>query len=163
MISKEYGRAKRTIWSLFGIQFGEEFGEVLLLRINSGRTSSSAPDPTASGNLVWDRTDTSGSTRCMIRHVAPPFAPTWAPGGGQASNRGVEPALVCCFDLCWIDTERNMAASAHKGSVVAEPVSSHRANWLLLLRRRKTYRLKRLAIRRSNGRPPSMDSGFDGR
>src|SRR6202035_739737 len=49
------------------------------------------------------------------------------------------------------------------GSVVAKPVSSHRANWLLLLRRRKTYRLKRLAIRRSNGHPPSMDSGFDGR
>jgi hypothetical protein len=31
MISKEYGGAKRTIWSLFGRQFGEEFGEVLLL------------------------------------------------------------------------------------------------------------------------------------
>ena len=32
MISEEYGGAKRTIWSLFGAQFGEEFGEVLLLR-----------------------------------------------------------------------------------------------------------------------------------
>jgi hypothetical protein len=31
MISKEYGGAKRTIWSLFVMQFGEEFGEVLLL------------------------------------------------------------------------------------------------------------------------------------
>jgi hypothetical protein len=29
MISKEYGGAKGTIWSLFGAQFGEEFGEVL--------------------------------------------------------------------------------------------------------------------------------------
>jgi hypothetical protein len=29
MISMEYGGAKRTIWSLFGAQFGEEFGEVL--------------------------------------------------------------------------------------------------------------------------------------
>jgi hypothetical protein len=56
MISKEYGEAKRTIWSLFGGQFGEEFGEVLLLRTNSGRTAFSAPAPTASGNLVVDRT-----------------------------------------------------------------------------------------------------------
>ena len=56
MISKEYGGAKRTIWSLFGRQFGEEFGEVLLLRLNSGRTAFGAPDPTASGNLVVDRT-----------------------------------------------------------------------------------------------------------
>jgi len=32
MISKEYRGAKRTIWSLFGAQFGEEFGEVFLLR-----------------------------------------------------------------------------------------------------------------------------------
>jgi hypothetical protein len=32
MISKEYRGAKRTIWSLFGAQFGEKFGEVLLLR-----------------------------------------------------------------------------------------------------------------------------------
>ena len=31
MISKGYGGAKRTIWSLFGRQFGEKFGEVLLL------------------------------------------------------------------------------------------------------------------------------------
>jgi hypothetical protein len=30
MISKEYGGAKRTIWSLFGAQFGEEFREVLM-------------------------------------------------------------------------------------------------------------------------------------
>jgi hypothetical protein len=56
MISKEYGGAKRTIWSLFGTQFGEEFGEVLLLRLDSGRTVFGAPDPTASGNLVVDRT-----------------------------------------------------------------------------------------------------------
>jgi hypothetical protein len=56
MISKEYGGAKRTIWSLFGTQFGEEFGEVFLLRLNSGRTAFGAPDPTASGNLVVDRT-----------------------------------------------------------------------------------------------------------
>ena len=56
MISKEYGGAKRTIWSLFGAQFGEEFGEVLLLRLNSGRTAFGAPDPTAFGNLVVDRT-----------------------------------------------------------------------------------------------------------
>jgi hypothetical protein len=56
MISKEYGGEKRTIWSLFGRQFGEEFGEVLLLRLNSGRTAFGAPDPTASGNLVVDRT-----------------------------------------------------------------------------------------------------------
>ena len=33
MISKEYGGAKGTIWSLFGAQFGEEFGEVLKLTI----------------------------------------------------------------------------------------------------------------------------------
>jgi hypothetical protein len=33
MISREYGGAKRTIWSLFGAQFGEEFGEVLKLTI----------------------------------------------------------------------------------------------------------------------------------
>jgi hypothetical protein len=32
MISKEHGGAKRTVWSLFGAQFGEEFGEVFLLR-----------------------------------------------------------------------------------------------------------------------------------
>ena len=56
MISKEYGGVKRTIWSFFGRQFGEEFGEVLLLRRNSGRTAFSSPDPTASGNLVVDRT-----------------------------------------------------------------------------------------------------------
>jgi hypothetical protein len=31
-MSKEYGGAKGTIWSLFGVQFGDEFGEVLLLR-----------------------------------------------------------------------------------------------------------------------------------
>jgi hypothetical protein len=31
MISKEYGGAKRTIWSLFGAQIGEEFGEVFAL------------------------------------------------------------------------------------------------------------------------------------
>jgi hypothetical protein len=31
MISMEYEGAKRTIWSLFGAQFGEEFGEVVLL------------------------------------------------------------------------------------------------------------------------------------
>ena len=30
MISKEYVGTKWTIWSLFGVQFGEEFGEVLL-------------------------------------------------------------------------------------------------------------------------------------
>ena len=35
MISKEYGGAKRTIWSLFGRQFGEIFGEVLLLNRKS--------------------------------------------------------------------------------------------------------------------------------
>jgi hypothetical protein len=34
MISKEYGGVKRTIWSLFGAQFGEEFGEVLLPEMN---------------------------------------------------------------------------------------------------------------------------------
>jgi hypothetical protein len=32
MISKEYGGAEKTNWSLFGAQFGEEFGDVLLLR-----------------------------------------------------------------------------------------------------------------------------------
>ena len=51
MISKEYGGAKRTIWSLFGTQFGEEFGEVLLLRRKPGRTAFSALDPTASGKI----------------------------------------------------------------------------------------------------------------
>jgi hypothetical protein len=35
MISKEYGGAKRTIWSHFGTQFGEKFGEVLLLNRES--------------------------------------------------------------------------------------------------------------------------------
>jgi hypothetical protein len=33
MISKEYRGAKRTIWSLFGAQFGEEFGEVVALEM----------------------------------------------------------------------------------------------------------------------------------
>jgi hypothetical protein len=33
MISKEYAGAKGTIWSLFGVQFGEEFGEVLTLEM----------------------------------------------------------------------------------------------------------------------------------
>jgi hypothetical protein len=56
MISKEYGGEKRTIRSLFGRQFGEEFGEVLLLRLNFGRTVFGTPDPTASENLVVDRT-----------------------------------------------------------------------------------------------------------
>jgi hypothetical protein len=56
MISKEYRGAKRTIWSLFGMQFSEEFGEVLLLRRIPGRMAFGAPDPTASGNLVVDRT-----------------------------------------------------------------------------------------------------------
>jgi hypothetical protein len=49
----EYGGAKRTIWSLFGAQFGEEFGEVLLLRLNFGRTAFGAPDPTALETWSW--------------------------------------------------------------------------------------------------------------
>jgi hypothetical protein len=56
MISKDYEGEKRTIWSLFGMQFGEEFGEVLLLRLNSSRTAFGAPDQAASGYLVVDRT-----------------------------------------------------------------------------------------------------------
>ena len=59
MISKENGGAKRTIWSLFGMQFGE----VLLLRLNSGRTAFGAPDPAASGYLVVDRT-----VVCLTKH-----------------------------------------------------------------------------------------------
>jgi len=56
MISKEYRGARRTIWNHFGTQFGEEFGKVLPLKRISGRKAFSAPDPSASGNLVVDKT-----------------------------------------------------------------------------------------------------------
>jgi hypothetical protein len=56
MISEEWGGTKRTIWRHLGTQFGEKFSEVLPLKRNSRPTTFSAPDPTASGDLVVDRT-----------------------------------------------------------------------------------------------------------
>ncbi len=35
MLSTEYRGAERTIWSLFGAQFGEEFGETISIRATS--------------------------------------------------------------------------------------------------------------------------------
>ena len=53
MISKEYGGAKRTIWSLFGARFGEEFGEALNSHFGHWYGTLGL---TASGNLVVDGT-----------------------------------------------------------------------------------------------------------
>jgi len=46
------------IWSLFGAQFGEEFGEVLQCK-NTVFRQWPSDGITASGNLVVDRTDQS--------------------------------------------------------------------------------------------------------
>ena len=53
VFSTEYTGANRNYRSLWGAQFGEEFGEVLQMRI---RPAVKAAGPTASGNLVVDRT-----------------------------------------------------------------------------------------------------------
>jgi hypothetical protein len=52
----EYRGQQRHFWSPFGAQFGEEFGEVLRLRCKAWQMVFGSSSPTASGNLVVDRT-----------------------------------------------------------------------------------------------------------
>jgi hypothetical protein len=55
MFSTEYRGRIGATRSVYGVQFGEKFGEVL--RLEEAVVGQSPNDRTASGNLVVDRTD----------------------------------------------------------------------------------------------------------